>query len=258
MTVSAYRKAAKKLTDRSFVLLNAVSFFTLILFSFFPPVAVFFEGALFPFEFMISFVLMMYVFSHLVLTESHPVFFGTKKPEKGISFCSMQSRNAIYQLPAGRETIVRSYIGIERITSGCIFLSAILFGAVLIIKPAGVIFSAAALIIYLIASIIVLGLTNTLKSCDSQKSSKFVNVSYFIALAFIWLYLLFSEKLDSTIEAEMITNPVLSVIFGCLCIILGISDFIMLNGIHKKLLQECPNRSISGEPVSDERNDENE
>ncbi|MCI7768387.1 MAG: YqaE/Pmp3 family membrane protein [Oscillospiraceae bacterium] len=249
MTVSAYRKAAKRLTDRSFIVLNALSFVTLILFSFFPPVAVFFDGALFTFEFMISFVLMMYVWSHMVLTESHPVFFGTKKPSKGISFCNMQCRNAIYQLPAGRETIVRSYIGIERVTSGCIFLSAILFGAVLIVKPAGVIFSAAALIMYIIASIIVLGLSNSLKSCDAQKSSKFINVSYYIALAFIWLYLLLSDMLDDTMEAGFIQSPVPSVIFGSLCIILGISDFIIESSIHKKLIADCPNRSLSGEPV---------
>ena len=68
MTVSAYRKAAKKLTDRSFILLYAISSVTLILFSFFPAVAVFFDGASFSFLFMISFIFMMYVFSYMMLT----------------------------------------------------------------------------------------------------------------------------------------------------------------------------------------------
>ena len=257
MTVSAYRKAARRLTDRSLRLLYVISLFTLLLFSFFPAVAVFFDGASFSFLFMISFIFMMYVFSFMMLTESHPVFFGMKKPSsKGISFANFQCRNALYLLPAGRETIVRSYIGIERVTSGGIFFSSVLFGVVLIAKPAGVIFSAAALLIYIIASLIVLGLSNTLLSCDAKKISRFAGIVYVIALAFIWVQLLFSDLLDETIEAGAAGSPVPSVIFGTLCIILGILDFFLLNGIHKKLLQDCPDRSISGEAI--ERNEVNE
>ncbi|MGN1102722.1 MAG: hypothetical protein ACI4RG_11055, partial [Huintestinicola sp.] len=84
MTVSQYRKAAKALTNSSVNVIYVMSIAMIVLFSFFSPVVVFFEGASFSYAYFITFLLMMYTMAQLALSESHPVFEGTQKPKKGL------------------------------------------------------------------------------------------------------------------------------------------------------------------------------
>ncbi len=255
MTVSQYRKAAKALTNSSVNLLYVMSIVMVVLFSFFPSVAVFFDGASFSYAYFITFLLMMYTMAQMALSESHPVFEGTQKPKKGLTLSDMRGRTALYQLPAGRETVVRSYIGIDRALSGMIFLSSALFGAVLIIKPAAFIFSASVFMTYLALSYFVLKLADLLRSGAPEKTLRLRQIIYTFSCILVWVFFLFDDKLDGLITASAASDPVPSVICGILCIILGIVSMIIMSRLHKKLLENCQNRSISGEFI--ERNDEN-
>ncbi|MGN0637943.1 MAG: hypothetical protein ACI4J0_06195 [Huintestinicola sp.] len=255
MTVSQYRKAARAFTNSSVNVLYVMSIAMIVLFSFFPPVAVFFDGASFSYVFMCEMQFLMYTLAHMALSESHPVFEGTEKPKNGLTLSDMRGRTALYQLPAGRETVVRSYIGIDGALSGMIFFSAVLFGAVLIIKPAAAVFSASAFLLYLIPSVLVLIMENSLRSGDVDKIAGERGKIYFSATFIFCLEIFFDDKLNALIADLGELNPVPSMICGILCIILGIVSMIILNGIHKGMLSDCPSRSISGEFI--ERNDEN-
>lgn len=254
MTVSQYRKAARVFTNSSVNLLYVMSIAMIVLFSFFSPVAVFFDGATFAYANLTSLMLMMYTMAQMTLSESHPVFEGTQDL-KGIRLTDMRSRYALFQLPAGRETVVRSYIGIDRVLSGMIFLSAVLFGAVLIIKPAAFIFSASVFMIYLVLSYFILNMGYLFRSGAVEKIARLRRKIYTFATVLIWVFILFDNNLEEMLDASVVSNSVPSVICGILCIILGIVSLIILKGIHKEMLSDCQNRSISGELI--ERNDEN-
>lgn len=255
MTVSQYRKAAKALTNSSVNVIYVMSIAMIVLFSFFSPVVVFFEGASFSYAYFITFLLMMYTMAQLALSESHPVFEGTQKPKKGMTLSDMRGRTALYQFPAGRETVVRSYIGIDRALSGMIFLSAALFGMVLIIKPAAFIFSASVFMTYLVLSYFVLKMADLLRSGAPEKTLRLRQIIYTFSCILVWVFFLFDDVFDKLLIASAASDPVPSVICGILCIILGIVSMIIMSRLHKKLLENCQNRSISGEFI--ERNDEN-
>ena len=114
MTVSQYRKAARAFTSSSANVLYAMSIAMIVMFSIFPPAAVFFDRISFLYVSMCEMQFLMYSLAHAALCESHPIFEGTKKPQKGLTLSDMRSRTALYQFPAGRETAVRSYIGMDR------------------------------------------------------------------------------------------------------------------------------------------------
>ena len=255
MTVSQYRKAARAFTNSSVNVLYVMSIVMIVVFSFFSPVAVFFDRASFSYAYFISFMLMMYTMAQMTLSESHPVFEGTQKPKKGLTLSDMRGRTALYQLPAGRETVVRSYIGIDRVLSGMIFLSAALFGMVLIIKPAAFIFSASVFMTYLALSYFVLKMADLLRSGAPEKTLRLRQIIYTFSCILVWVFLLFDDKLDELMTASAASDPAPSVICGILCIILGIVSMIIMSRLHKGLLENCKNRSISGELI--ERNDVN-
>lgn len=255
MTVSQYRKAARVITNGSVRVLYYVSVVTIVLFLFFPSVVFFFDGASFTYVFMCELEFLMYTLANMSLSESHPIFEGTKKPKKGLAISDMRSRTALYQLPAGREVMVRSYIGIDRVLSGMIFLSAALFGAVLIIKPAAAFFSITAFLLFLTLSVLVLVMANSLRSGDGEKIAGIRSKSYFYATGFFFIEILFGDKLNEIMSDIAAYSPVPSVICGILCIILGIVSMIIMNRLYKKLLSDCGERSVSGEFI--ERNDEN-
>ncbi|MBP0955927.1 MAG: hypothetical protein J5997_01020 [Oscillospiraceae bacterium] len=255
MTVSQYRKAARAFTNSSVNVLYVMSIVMVVLFSIFPSVAFFFDGASFSYAYFIMFLLMMYTIAQMTLSESHPVFEGTQKPKKGLTLSDMRGRTALYQLPAGRETVVRSYIGIDRALSGMIFLSAALFGMVLIIKPAAFIFSASVFMTYLALFYFVLKMADLLRSGAPEKTLRLRQNIYTFSCILVWVFFLFDNVFDKLLIASAASDPVPSVICGILCIILGIVSMIIMSRLHKRLLSDCKNRSISGEFI--ERNDEN-
>lgn len=255
MTVSQYRKAARAFTNSSVNVLYVMSIVMVVLFSIFPSVAFFFDGASFSYAYFIMFLLMMYTIAQMTLSESHPVFEGTQKPKKGLTLSDMRGRTALYQLPAGRETVVRSYIGIDRALSSMIFLSAALFGMVLIIKPAAFIFSASVFMTYLALFYFVLKMADLLRSGAPEKTLRLRQNIYTFSCILVWVFFLFDNVFDKLLIASAASDPVPSVICGILCIILGIVSMIIMSRLHKRLLSDCKNRSISGEFI--ERNDEN-
>lgn len=256
MTVSQYRKAARAFTNSSVNVLYVMSIAMVVLFSFYSPVAVFFDGASFTYAYLSFCLIMFYIMAQSSAAERHPVFEGTKKPTKGLVLSDMRSRTALYQFPAGRETVVRSYIGIDRVLSSMIFLSSALFGAVLIIKPAALIFSASVFMIYLLLSYFTLNMANLLRGGAPEKTARFRSIIYFFSIILMWIFIVGGNKLDELMTASADLDHVPSVICGILCIILGIVSMIIMSRLHKKLLEDCKNRSVSGEFI--ERNDENE
>lgn len=255
MTVSQYRKAARAFTNSSVNVLYVMSIVMVVLFSIFPSVAFFFDGASFSYAYFIMFLLMMYTIAQMTLSESHPVFEGTQKPKKGLTLSDMRGRIALYQLPAGREIVVRSYIGIDRALSSMIFLSAALFGMVLIIKSAAFIFSASVFMTYLALFYFVLKMADLLRSGAPEKTLRLRQNIYTFSCILVWVFFLFDNVFDKLLIASAASDPVPSVICGILCIILGIVSMIIMSRLHKRLLSDCKNRSISGEFI--ERNDEN-
>lgn len=254
MTVSQYRKAAWNFTNGIGVMLFVISASMIAVFALIPPAVFFFDGASFTYILMGELQLLMYALASMTLSESHPVFEGTDKSKKGLTLSDICSRTGIYQLPAGRETIVRSYIGIDRILSGMLFLSAALFGAGLIIKPVSAAFAVLAFLMYLFLSGFVFLMANSLRSGDGEKIAGVRKMVYRFVMAFFWIYVLFVGRLNEFLLSSYF-SPLPSVICGILCIILGIVSMIIMSRLHKKLLEDCQNRSISGEFI--ERNDEN-
>ncbi|MDY3792671.1 MAG: hypothetical protein SOZ56_09385 [Oscillospiraceae bacterium] len=75
------------------------------------------------------------------------------------------------------------------------------------------------------------------------------------SIVLMWIFILSGVKLNELLTAASASTFVPSVICGILCIILGIVSMVIMSRLHKKLLEDCQNRSISGELI--ERNDEN-
>ena len=192
---------------------------------------------------------MVYFFGQMCVCTMCPVFDGTEKRKNMLSLNELRNATAFYQIPAGRETMVRAYISFERFFSTMLFLGFILQGAALIFSPAklyDVILSFAAQLI-IFTTVIMLS-----KYLETGRIKKAVLISKIIYMSVLVTMVISPSFINEIDTAEV---SAVSTALGAAVIILGILGIIFMNLIYNGMAAACTNYSVSGEPITNERND---
>ena len=192
---------------------------------------------------------MVFFFGQMCVCTMCPVFDGTEKRKNMLSLNELRNATAFYQIPAGRETMVRAYISFDRFFSTMLFLIFILQGAAFIFSPAGIFYQIFILAVQLIVSSAVIMMSIFWENGRPKKADS-VRTAIYMAIIITQLFIkLFAE------EAETAEISALSAVLGAAAVIFGILGIVIMNCVYKGMAAACTNYSVSGEPITDERND---
>lgn len=248
MKVSDYKKTAFALSSGYVKSLYIMSAILMVLCTILPAIQIIVKESYIQLSVL---ALMTYILGELSISAMCPVFEGTEK-RRSLSLNDLRTVSVLYQLPAGRETMVRAYISFDRFFSTMLFLSFILQGICLISVPVSMFYNVLLLIIQMLISFAVIKISKLLESGRGSEAGFVRGIIYFVMSILTLICQIVPTDVQSVQRAEA---SVLSVIFGAASAVLGIIGIIVMNKIYKRMISACPNYSVSGEPITDERND---
>lgn len=245
MKVSDYKKTAFALSSGYVKSLCIMSSILMVLCTILPAIQIIVKESYIQLSVL---ALMTYILGELSISAMCPVFEGTEK-RRSLSLNDLRTVSVLYQLPAGRETMVRAYISFDRFFSTMLFLSFILQGAAFIFSHTGIFYQIFILAVQLIVSSAVI-MMSILWGTGRPKKADYVRTVMYMAIIITQLFIkLFAE------EAETAEISALSVSLGAAAVIFGILAIVIMNIIYKRMISACPKYSVSGEPITNERND---
>lgn len=249
MKVSDYKKAAFALSNSYTKVLYIISAIFMVICTILPAILIIEKESHSQVSQLSVLAVMGYILGQMCAGTMCPVFDGTEKRKNMLSLNELRNATAFYQFPAGRETMVRAYISFDRFFSTMLFLGFILQGAALIFSPAklyDVILSFAAQLI-IFTTVIMLS-----KYLETGKLKKAVFISRIIYVS-VSVTMVISPSFINEVESAEISA--VSAALGAAVIILGILGLIFMSLIYKGMTAACRKYSVSGEPITDERND---
>lgn len=245
MKVSDYKKTAFALSSGYVKSLYIISAILMVLCTILPAIQIIAKESYIQLSVL---AIMTYILGELSISAMCPVFEGTEK-RRSLSLNDLRTVSVLYQLPAGRETMVRAYISFDRFFSTMLFLSFILQGAAFIFSPDGIFYQIFILAIQLIVFSAVIMMSIFWKNGRPKKADSVRTVIY-MAIIITQLFIkLFAEE-DETAEISA-----LSAVLGAAAVIFGILGIVIMNCVYKGMAAACTNYSVSGEPITNERND---
>lgn len=244
MKVSVYKKTAFVLSSGHIKLLYIISAILMVFFTILPAILIIEKNS--DIELPVLGV-MGYILGQICASAMCPVFEGTKRI--GLSLNDPRTATVFYQLPADRETMVRAYISFDRFFSTMFFLGYIFQGTALMISPiklSDAILTFAAQFI-LFAAVIMM---SVFLGTGRPKKADFVRTAIYMSVIITQFFIKILMKGTETAEISAV-----SAAFGAEVIILGILGIVFMNLIYKGMAAACTKCSVSGEPITDERND---
>lgn len=245
MKVSDYKKTAFALSSGYVKSLCIMSSILMVLCTILPAIQIIVKESYIQLS---VFAVMMYILGELSISAMYPVFEGTEK-RRSLSLNDLRTVSALYQLPADRETMVRAYISFDRYFSTMFFLAFVLKGICLISVPVSMFYNVLLLIIQMLISFAVIKISKLLESGRGSEAGFVRGIIYFV----MNILILICQIVPTDVQRA--EASVLSVIFGAASAVLGIIGIIVMNKIYKRMISACPNYSVSGEPITNERND---
>ena len=246
MKVSDYKKAAFALSSGYVKSLYIMSAILMVLCTILPAILIIEKDSNIELPLL---AVMGYTLGQMCASAMCPIFEGTKKRKNMLSLNELRNATVFYQLPADRKTMVRAYISFERFFSTMFFMGYILQGTALIFSPiklSDMILTFAAQFIIFAAVIMISIFLGT----GRQKKAELVRTAIYMAVIITQFFIKILMKETDTAEISAVSTAL-----GASVIILGILGIIFMNLIYKGMAAACTNYSVSGEPITDERND---